>query len=274
MINLIETLLQMWRWQAVIEIPLMAIVIYYVLRFIEGTRVAGSVKLLAGFFTVGIFSIFALGQLAQLNVIVWLVDKSLPVIAIALLFIFQPELRRGLIMLGRSPFFGLLTRGESATANEIFDAVTGLARNQIGALIAIQREVGMRGYIERGVRLDARVSAELLMSIFHVGTPLHDGAVIIQNNLVAAAGCLLPLTENIDVGVGMGTRHRAGIGVTEETDAICLVVSEETGGISVAMNGQIERNVDRERLRGILREFYVEQSIAGADDMSRKGTQS
>ncbi|NQT19654.1 MAG: TIGR00159 family protein [Planctomycetes bacterium] len=273
MADLVETFLQMWRWQAVIEIPLMAIVIYYVLRFIEGTRMAGSVKLLVGFFTIGTLCVFKLGQLAHLNVIVWLVDKSLPIVAIALLFIFQPELRRGLIMLGRSPFFGLLTRGESATANEVFEAVTGLARSQTGALIAIQREVGMRGYIERGVRLDARVSAELLMSIFRVGTPLHDGAVIIQNNLIAAAGCLLPLTENIDIGVGMGTRHRAGIGVTEETDAICLIVSEETGGISVAMNGQIDRNIDRERLRGILREFYVEQGIAG-DDITRKGTQS
>jgi diadenylate cyclase len=252
---------QMWRWQALIEIPLMAIVIYYVLRFIEGTRVAGSVKLLAAFFTIGVFFIFALGRWAQLNVIMWLVDKSLPIIAIALLFIFQPELRRGLILLGRTPFFSLLTRGESAAANEIFDAVIGLSKQQIGALIAIQREVGMRGYIERGVRVDAQVTAELLQSIFYPGTPLHDGAVIVQNNRVAAAGCLLPLTENIDVGVGMGTRHRAGIGVTEETDAICIVVSEETGGISVAMNGQIERNIDRERLRGILREFYVERSM-------------
>jgi len=259
----LDTFFQMWRWQALIEIPLMAIVIYYVLRFIEGTRVAGSVKMLVAFFTIGIFLIFALGRWAQLNVIVWLVNSSLPIVAIALLFIFQPELRRGLIMLGRSPFFGLLTRGESATANEVFEAVTGLSRNQTGALIAIQREVGMRGYIERGVRIDGRVTAELLMSIFHPGTPLHDGAVIIQNNRVAAAGCLLPLTENIDVGVGMGTRHRAGIGVTEETDAICLIVSEETGGISVSMNGRIERNIDRERLRGVLREFYVEQAAGG-----------
>ena len=257
----LETFL-VWRWQALIEIPLMAIVMYYVLRFIEGTRVAGSMKMLAAFFTFGVFFIFALGRWAQLNVIVWIVDKSLPIVAIALLFILQPELRRGLILLGGSPFFGLLTRGESATANEVFEAVVGMARTQTGALIAIQREVGMRGYIERGVTIDARISAELLTSIFHSGTPLHDGAVIIQNNRVAAASCLLPLTENIDVGVGMGTRHRAGIGVTEETDAICIVVSEETGGISVAMNGKIERNVDRERLRGILREFYVEQSVA------------
>jgi len=257
----LDAFFQMWRWQALIEIPLIAIVIYYVLRFIEGTRVAGSVKMLVAFFTIGIVLIFALGRWGQLNVIVWLVDRSLPIAAIALLFIFQPELRRGLIMLGRSPFFGLLTRGESATANEVFDAVIGLSRTRTGALIAIQREVGMRGYIERGVRIDARVSAELLMNIFYPGTPLHDGAVIIRNNRIAAAGCLLPLTENIDVGVGMGTRHRAGIGVTEETDAICLIVSEETGGISAAMSGRIERNIDRERLRGILREFYVEKPV-------------
>jgi len=260
--NDLNAFFEMWRWQALIEIPLMAIVIYYVLRFIEGTRVAGSVKLVAVFFTFGVFAIFAMGRWLGLNVIVWIVDKSLPVFAVALLLVFQPELRRGLIMLGRAPFFSLLTRGESAAANEIFDAVVNLAKQQIGALIAIQREVGMRGYIERGVRIDAQVTSELLKSIFHPGTPLHDGAVIVQNNRVAAAGCLLPLTENIDVGVGMGTRHRAGIGVTEETDAICLIVSEETGGISVAMNGQIERNIDRERLRAILREFYVERTVA------------
>jgi len=261
----LENLLQVWRWQALIEIPLIAIAIYYVLRFIEGTRVAGTVKVLAAFFVIGVFFVSAAGQPLGLNVIVWLVKNSLPLISVALLFIFQPELRRGLIMLGRTPFFSILTRGESATANEIFDAVIGLSKKEIGALIAIQREVGMRGYIERGVHMDAEVSKELLMSIFHPGTPLHDGAVIIQNNRVAAASCLLPLTENIDVGVGMGTRHRAGIGVTEETDAICIIVSEETGAVSVAIAGQIERNVDRERLRGILREFYIERTAVAAE---------
>ena len=251
-----------WRPQALIEIPLIAIVVYCVLRFIEGTRVAGSVKVLAVFFIVGVFFVSLAGPWLQLNAIVWLVTNLLPILAVTLLFIFQPELRRGLMMLGRAPFLSLLSRGESATANEIFDAVVALSKKQIGALIAIQREVGMRGYVERGVKIDSDVTKEMLMSIFHPGTPLHDGAVIIANNRLAAAGCLLPLTENIDVGIGMGTRHRAGIGVTEETDAVSIIVSEETGSISVAMGGQIERNIDRERLRGILREFYIERSVS------------
>jgi len=253
---------KIWRAQALIEIPLLAIGVYYVLRFIEGSRVAGSVKVLAAFFVIGVFFVSTAGPWLKLNVIVWLVHNSLPILAVTLLFIFQPELRRGLMMLGRAPFFSLLARGESAAANEIFDAVVALSKNRIGGLIAIQREVGMRGYVERGVKIDADVTKELLLSIFHPGTPLHDGAVIVQNNRVAAAGCLLPLTENIDVGIGMGTRHRAGIGVTEETDAVSIIVSEETGSISVAMAGKIERNVDRERLRGILREFYIERNVA------------
>jgi len=257
----LQSFLQLWRPQALIEVPLIAVVIYYVLRFIEGTRVAGTIKVLAAFFVIGLLFVSSAGPWMGLNVIVWLVNNSLPILAVTLLFIFQPELRRGLIMLGRAPFFSLLTRGESATANEIFDAVVALSRRQVGALIAIQREVTMGGYIERGNKIDANATKDLLLSIFHPGTPLHDGAVIIQNNRIAAAGCLFPLTENIDVGVGMGTRHRAGIGVTEETDAICIIVSEETGGISVAMSGQIERNIDRERLRAILREFYIERSV-------------
>jgi len=256
----LRTIIELWRWQALLEIPLIAIVAYLVMRLIEGTRVAGTIKVLAVLFIVGVVFVTFAGPELGLNVTVWLVEKSLPIVAVSLIFIFQPELRRGLILLGRAPFFSLLTRGESASANEIFDAVIAMSKKRVGALIAIQREVGMRGYIERGVRIDSEVTKELLMSIFYPGTPLHDGAVIIRNNRIAGAGCLLPLSENIDVGVGMGTRHRAGIGVTEETDAICIIVSEETGAISTAMNGKIERNIDRERLRGILREFYIERS--------------
>jgi diadenylate cyclase len=257
--NYLEALREMWRWQALIEIPILAMLIYFILRFIEGTRVAGILKAL-GIVGVLVLFVLALKPVAKLDVVPWLVSNSFVPALVALVIIFQPELRRGLIQLGRSPLFRAFARTESAVVNEIVEAVMTLSRRRIGALIAIQREVGMRGYIERGRRIDAEVSKDLLVTVFHLGTPLHDGAVIIQGNRVAAAGCLFPLSENIDISSGMGTRHRAGVGVTEETDAIAIIVSEETGNIAVAMGGQLEFQVDRDRLRRILRQEYLERS--------------
>jgi len=257
--NLLYALRDMWRWQALIEIPILAAVVYVILRFIEGTRVAGILKAMAILAALGGI-VLVMQPVAKLDVVAWLVNNSFIPALIALLIVFQPELRRGLIRMGRSPLFRAFARTESAVSNEIVEAVMTLSRRRIGALVAIQREVGMRGYVERGRRIDAAVSKDLLVTIFHLGTPLHDGAVVIQNNRIAAAGCLFPLSENIDVSSGLGTRHRAGVGVTEETDAIAIIVSEETGSVSVAMGGQVEFQVERDRLRRILRQEYLEKT--------------
>jgi len=179
------------------------------------------------------------------------------VLGFALLVIFQPELRRALVRLGEGRLFSLLPSGRHGVTNQIVAAVQTLSREKTGALIAIQREVGLGSYVEGGVHLDAEVSAPLLVTIFHRDTPLHDGAVVIRGDRVVAAGCLFPLTENVDVGSGFGTRHRAAIGVTEESDAIAVVVSEETGTVSFAVRGQITRNVEPAELRMILRSLYT-----------------
>ncbi len=244
-------------WRAAIEILLLAAVFYLALRFLRGSRGAGILKGLGIVVVVGFFGVLFLARFLHLRVIGELATGAVAIFSFALLVIFQPELRRALVRLGQSPLFGLFSRSHKELTEQLIDAVSTLSREKIGALMAIEREVGLRSYAEGGVRLDAEVSSPLLVTIFHPGTPLHDGAVIIQGDRIVAAGCLFPLTENVDVGSGLGTRHRAGIGVTEDSDAIAIIVSEETGGISVALKGQITRDLDPESLRMILRSLYT-----------------
>jgi diadenylate cyclase len=206
---------------------------------------------------VGLFAVLFLARHLELNVIRTVVTGAVSVLGFALLVIFQPELRRALVRLGQSSLFGFLPHSRRGVTNQILDAVATMSREKVGALIAIQREVGLRSYAEGGVRLDAEVSSALLVTIFRPNTPLHDGAVIIEGDRVVAAGCLFPLTENVDVGSGLGTRHRAAIGVTEDSDAIAIVVSEETGAVSFALKGQITRDVEPAELRMILRSLYT-----------------
>jgi len=243
---------------AIIDILLVALVIYEFLALIRGTRAA---LMLVGVAVVGFAFYFSrLGELTTLN---WLISTLLPYGVFALIVVFAPELRQALTRMGRKITLSRAQTSEADAYDDIVLAANLFSQNQTGALIVIEREIGLRTYVESGVPLDAHISCDLLATIFRPSAPLHDGAVIVQKDRVAAAACFLPLSMNPVLSTQLGTRHRAGIGVTEETDAISVIVSEETGSISVAVGGGIERDLSveqlRERLGGLLRR-YVPQS--------------
>jgi diadenylate cyclase len=243
---------------AIIDILLVALVIYEFLALIKGTRAA---LMLVGVAVVGFAFYFSrLGELKTLN---WLISTLLPYGVFALIVVFAPELRQALTRMGRKITLSRAQTSEADAYDDIVLAANLFSQNQTGALIVIEREIGLRTYIESGVPLDAHISYDLLATIFRPSAPLHDGAVIVQKDRVAAAACFLPLSMNPVLSTQLGTRHRAGIGVTEETDAISVIVSEETGSISVAVGGKIDRDLSveqlRERLGGLLRR-YVPQS--------------
>ena len=254
-----STLLANWPHMSrnsVIDLLLVAVLIYGVLRLIRGTRAALMLLGLAGL-ALGM-EFVRVGQLPTVN---WLATKLLPYAGFALIVLFQAEIRQALARLGGILVF---SRANSAVADAYDDIVMAahqFARNRTGALIVIEREVGLRTFIESGVALDARLSYDLLATIFRPKTPLHDGAVIVQRDRIAAAACFLPLSMDPVLSTQLGTRHRAGIGITEETDAIAVIVSEETGGISLALAGKIERDISvealRERLSRLLRTYVA-----------------
>lgn len=229
---------------SVIDILLVAILIYQFLVLVRGTRAA---PMLLGVATLGLAFYFArLGELRTLN---WLLSTLLPYIVFALIVVFQSEIRHALANLGSRIS---LMRGSSSVADVYDDIVLAanlFSQNQTGALIVIEREIGLRTYIESGVALDARLSYDLLATIFRPSAPLHDGAAIVQRDRIAAAACFLPLSMNPVLSTQLGTRHRAAIGITEETDAVAVIISEETGTISMAVAGSIERDLTVERLR-------------------------
>src|SRR5882672_2405825 len=228
----------------VIDILLFAFVIYQFLMLVRGTRAA---PMLVGVGAVALgFYIARVGQLTTLG---WLVSTLLPYGVFALIVVFQSELRHALANLGSRLTLSRAPSSESDAYDDIVLAANLFSQNQTGALMVIEREIGLRTYIESGVPMDARLSYDLLATIFRPSAPLHDGAVIIQNDRIAAAACFLPLSMNPVLTTQLGTRHRAGIGVTEETDAVAVIVSEETGAISLAVKGNIERDLTVERLR-------------------------
>jgi len=227
----------------VLDILLVALIIYEVLVMIRGTRAA---PMLAGLAAVAAaFYLARIGELVTLN---WLVSHLLPYVVFALIVVFQSEIRHVLSDVGRRVSFLRGSAVEGDSYDDIVLAANLFSQHQTGALIVIEREIGLRTYIESGVAMDARLSYDLLATIFRPSAPLHDGAVIIQKDRLAAAACFLPLSMNPQ----MGTRHRAGIGITEETDAIAVIVSEETGAISMAVGGKIERDLTVEQLRELL----------------------
>jgi len=244
-------------WKPAVEIGIIFTMLYMALRFMQGTRGAGILKGLAMLLIIVFLALYYVSQRFHLEHINFLLDRFLQAAVFALIIIFQPELRRGLVRLGQAPLFGRFVRGEFDIIDEIEKAVARLSKNRVGALIAIERNVGLGTYAEGGVKIDSDVKSELLDSIFYPGSSLHDGAVIIQGNRIIAAGCLLPLSEN--PALGLGTRHRAGVGLTEETDAISVIVSEETGKVSVAMKGEIQRGIDFPKLSKLLRDYYLER---------------
>jgi diadenylate cyclase len=226
---------------AVIDILAVAVIIYQLLQIVRGTR--------AAHILVGILTVFLAYQIALrtgLEALRTLLASLAPYTAIAIIVLFQSEIRRTLARLGRKRLLGGYRRPEST--DEILLALSSLSRDRTGGLIVIERDIGLRTFIESGVRLDSQISRDLLLSIFLQGTALHDGAVIVQKDRIAAAACFLPLSVSPAVASTMGTRHRAGIGITEETDCLSLIVSEETGKISIAAFGEIESDVTIERV--------------------------
>jgi diadenylate cyclase len=234
----------------VLDIIVVALLIYELLQLIRGTR-AMQMALGSGII-VGLFYLSAWLHLQTLN---WLIRNIVGYVVFAAIVLFQSDIRRALAHLGRAPFFRYFTKAETAdeTIEELCVAASMLAAQRIGAIIAIERQIGLRNYIEGGIPLDATLTYDLLVSIFQPGSSLHDGAVIVQGDRIAAAACFLPLTVNPKLSKDLGTRHRAAIGLTEENDAVAVVISEETGNISVVIEGEIERNIDAPALRAKLR---------------------
>ncbi len=239
-----------------LDIAVVAFIIYQVLVLIRGTR---AVQMALGMTLIVVF--FYLSRSSRLATLSWLLTNILPYFVFAIIVIFQSEIRRALIHFGKTPFFsGFSTVNRSEFYDELVLAATTLAGRRTGALIVVERDIGLKNYIESGITLDSVVSYDLLVTIFDPSVPLHDGAAIVQSGRIAAAACFLPLTVNPHLSKELGTRHRAAIGVTEETDAVAIVVSEETGAISFAANGEIERFLDAEGLRLRLRNSFEKRA--------------
>jgi len=232
-----------------VEIVVLATMFYYVFRLFKGTRGAA---ILTGLIIV-YGGLYALTIITHLDILNWLLSKLMLYISLAFVVIFQPEIRRVLSKLGRQPIWR--SNGIASQINlvePLMQTVQLLSKRKIGALIAIEREIGTRALQDTGTRMNSMVSAELLSTLFFPHTPLHDGGVIISGDRICAAGCLFPLSQKEELSKTLGTRHRAAIGITEETDAIVVVVSEETGAVSIAYNGRLRRGLEEARLRRVL----------------------
>jgi diadenylate cyclase len=236
----------------VIDILIVSVIVYEVLKLIRGTHAAQMALGIAV-----IVAMFYFSRNFQLETLNWLIRNVVGYVVFAAIVLMQGDIRRALVHIGRAPFFRIFRRFEKPVSDaevveELVVAATALAAKRIGAIVVIERSIGLRNYIESGIPLDARLTYDLLVSIFQPTSPLHDGAVIVQNERIAAAACFLPLTINPRLSRELGSRHRAAIGLTEENDAVALVVSEETGIISLVMDGEIERSIPAEELRARL----------------------
>lgn len=244
------TLLDRLLWpglNGLIEILVLAVLLYYIFLFFQGSRGA---QVLSGLVVVFV-GLLVFTNALRLDTLNWLLQRFTVYLAVALLIIFQPEIRRALAQLGRRHVFANAV-GERSLIDVLVKSVVQLAEGKIGALIAIERQVGTVPVQESGTPLDATVTPELLQTIFYPNTILHDGGVIIRGDRLVAAGCVFPLSQRAELSKALGTRHRAAIGLTEETDALVIVVSEETGSISVAYKGRLRRGLDAERLERFL----------------------
>jgi diadenylate cyclase len=248
-------------WWDLVDILVLWFLIYETLKMIRGTRAAQMA--IGGGALVALFYFSRWGHLETVN---FLIRNLFGYLVFAVIVLFQSDIRRALAHLGRAPFFRYFAKAESAedTIEELVVASNMLAAQRIGAIIALERQIGLRNYIEGGIPLDAVLTYDLLVSVFQPDSPLHDGAVIVRDDRVAAAACFLPLTVNPKLSKELGSRHRAAIGLTEENDAIAIVVSEETGAVSVVADGQIERGLSAEALRGRLRSLVLQRRTDGA----------
>lgn len=235
----------------VLDILLVAFFLYKLMMLIQGTRATAILKGLAVLFVANLVS-----GIVGLRTVNWILEQGTTVILVALPVVFYPELRRALEHLGRGQFFarisGLGREEIERTIDDVARSARLLAQDHTGALMVIERDVGLEEFVESGVRLEAAISDELILNIFTPNTPLHDGAVILRNGRIVAAGCFLPLSDNPYLSSKLGTRHRAGLGVSEQSDALAVIVSEETGTISLAISGRLERGLDEDRLRARL----------------------
>ncbi len=245
------------RLQGVIDVLVVAYIIYKMLGLLRETRAEQIVK--------GVIVLLILIKVSEwigLYTLKWILDQVIPIFAFALIVLFQPELRKGLEKLGTvSVLNKSLTDSRGNTLNvlvkEITDAVASLSRQKIGALMVIERQIGLNDIVETGTRIEGEVSSDLLINIFIPNTPLHDGAVIIKDDKIRAAACFLPLSSDMSVSRELGTRHRAALGVSEMSDSLTVIVSEETGSISIAENGSISRHLDVQTLEKILLDMYT-----------------
>jgi diadenylate cyclase len=244
------------RIRDIVDILIVAVVIYKLFTLIKETRAEQLIK------GIGVLLVLTkVSEWLQLYTINWILKNVMTVGTLAILIVFQPELRRGLEYIGRSRFFTksfIEIRGEnmSRVVDEIVEATASLSRQKIGALMVLERQTGLNEVVETGTKIGGTVSSDLLINIFIPNTPLHDGAVIIKDDVIKAAACFLPLTDSSTVSKELGTRHRAALGISERSDSLSIVVSEETGAISIAENGTISRYLDAKTLRQILLDMY------------------
>ena len=249
-------------WRVFFEVAVIYLLIYWFIVFCEGTRGAGVLKGLALTVILTVVVTRLVVNYLDLDRIGYLVDLVTPAAFTAIIVILHPELRRGLVRLSQAPIFGELVRDEQELVVVLVRACFSLSKSRVGALFAIERDQSLNPWVDRGTILDAEVSSEILATIFYPGTALHDGAVVIQKGRIAAAGCLLPLSENEQLGSWAGTRHRAAVGLTEESDAVTVVVSEESGMISLCVRGEVHRDLDRDQLAHKLRSYYTKTDEA------------
>jgi diadenylate cyclase len=245
-------------WKPVVEITTLWFVIYHIMLFFEGTR---AIQVLRGIII--LVAAFLMFQTLHFEVLEWLLAKLLAISVIAILVIFTPEIRQGLARLGQRNIFSTTLREEELdyVLKEIGRVAESLSREKFGALIAIEKTVPLSGYIESGVVIDGQVSSDLIHAIFTPNNPLHDGGLIIQQGRVIAAGCIFPLTENQDLSRIFGTRHRAALGLSEETDAVIIVVSEERQDISLVYKGKLYKDLGREELLSKVKEIIKRKNV-------------
>lgn len=266
-----ELLSRGFSWIDLLDILIVAFIVYELLQFIRGTH---AVQMAVGGLLLVI--LYWTSRWANLETVNWLLRTFLPYLAFGIIVVFQAEIRKVLAHLGKTPLLGVFSAGRtSEVVDEVALAATTLSSHHTGAIIVLEREMGLRSYIETGIGLDALLTYDLLINIFDPGTPLHDGAAILQGNRVAAAACFLPLTVNPQLSPALGSRHRAAIGVTEDTDAVAVVVSEETGVISLVVGGEIRRDLDARSLRKGLRELLdaeeeAEEALAAPEPVQDK----
>ncbi len=249
-----KEILTQFNWWSLLDICLIAVVIYYLLLLIKGTK---SAQMLTGLMI--LFVIFWGSSIVPLTTVKWVMSKFYSSLILILIIIFQEDIRLALSRIGTR---SLISNNETLSSNHILDEITKavetLSKKRFGALIVMEKDIILSRYIDIGIQIDGRISKELLLSIFHPSSPIHDGAVIIQQGSIAAAGCFLPLTKSTDLNRDWGTRHRAAIGISQETDAVVILVSEETKNISLVFDGQVFTLTEKENLRKLLKKHLID----------------